>query len=157
MPHLHRCQTHCNGQVVAAGQRGDLANTSEAGSHDNGLVVVLLVVVVDGANALDTRVLFRSVVLLCLRLVPIKNTADKGRNEESASLGSGNGLGKRKHERQVAVDAVLALQNVRRLDTLPSRGNLDENALLFNANLLVKLEDRQPYCASHCVAQCSLR
>jgi hypothetical protein len=76
-------------------------------------------------------------------LVPIQDTADEGRNEESTGLSSSNGLDEREHEGQVAVDAVLGLQDVSGLDTLPGRGDLDENAVLGDTSLLVQLDDVQ--------------
>jgi hypothetical protein len=72
-------------------------------------------------------------------LVPIQDTADEGRDEESTGLSSSNGLDEREHEGQVAVDAVLGLQDVSGLDTLPGRGDLDENAVLGDTSLLVQL------------------
>jgi hypothetical protein len=45
----------------------------------------------------------------------------------------------REHKGQVAVDAVLRLQDLSGLDALPRRGNLDEDAVLGDANLLVEL------------------
>lgn len=128
-----------NGEVVAAGELGDLANVAEGGAHDNGLVVVLLVVVVDVDDGLDTGVVGGVVLLLGVGLVPVEDTADEGRDEVGTGLGGGNGLGKGEHEGQVAVDAVLALELVGGLDTLPGGSELDENALLVNAGLLVEL------------------
>jgi hypothetical protein len=72
-------------------------------------------------------------------LVPIQDTADEGRDEESTSLSSSNSLDEREHKSQVAVDAVLGLQDVSGLDTLPGRGDLDENAVLGDTSLLVQL------------------
>lgn len=100
---------------------------------------MLLVVVEDLLDALDTGVLLLGVLLLGRGLVPVEDTANKGRNEVGTGLGSGNGLDLGEHERQVAVDAVLGLQDLSSLDALPCRGELDENALLVNAGLLVEL------------------
>lgn len=131
--------THGNGQVVAASELGDLADAPERGTHDDGLVAVLLVVVVDAANRLDAGVLRGGVLLLGRGLVPVEDTADEGRDEVGAGLSGGNGLGEGEHEGQVAVDAVLGLQDLGSLDALPCRGDLDEDALLVNAGLLVEL------------------
>jgi hypothetical protein len=90
--HRRSGTTYGNGQVVASGELGDLADAPERGTHDNGLVVVLLVVVEDGLYALDTGVLLLGVLLLGRGLVPVENAADKGRDEEGASLGGGDGL-----------------------------------------------------------------
>ena len=112
-------KTYGDGEVVAASELSDLANVPEGGAHDDGLVAVLLVVVEDGLDALDARVLGARVLLLGGRLVPVKDTANEGRDEESSGLSSGNGLHKRKHEGQVAVDSVLGLQDLGGLDALP--------------------------------------
>lgn len=72
-------------------------------------------------------------------LVPVKDTTDEGGDEEGTSLGSGNGLGEGEHESEVAVDAVLRLQNVGGLDTLVGRSDLDQDAGLVNTGLLVEL------------------
>lgn len=70
--------TYGNGEVVAASKLSDLANVTERGTHDNGVVAKLLVVVEDGLDTLDTRVLLLGVVLLVVGLVPVKDTADEG-------------------------------------------------------------------------------
>lgn len=90
-------------------------------------------------DALDAGVLSGGVLLLGRGLVPVENAADEGRDEESACLSSGDGLDLREHEGQVAVDAVLGLQDLGGLDALPCRCYLDENAVLGNADLLVEL------------------
>lgn len=99
--------TYRDGQVVAAGQLGDLTGVPERGTHDDGLVAVLLVVVVDVLHRLDTGVLLRGVVLLGGVLVPVQDAADEGGDEEGPGLGGGDGLDDGEHEGQVAVDAVL--------------------------------------------------
>ena len=50
-------------------------------------------------------------------------------------------LDEREDEGQVGVDAVLRLQDLGGLDALPSRGNLDEDALLGYTDFLVELDD----------------
>ena len=102
---------------------------------------MLLVVVEDVLDRLDTGVLVGSVLLLRRCLEPVKNTADEGRNEESASLGGGNGLDLREEEGQVAVDLVLLLEDLGGLDALVCGCNLDENAGLVNALLFVQLRN----------------
>lgn len=72
--------TNGNGEVVAASKLSDLADAPERGTHDNGLVAVLLVVVENSLHALDTWVLLLLVLLLSRGLVPVKNTANKGRD-----------------------------------------------------------------------------
>lgn len=76
-------------------------------------------------------------------LVPVEDAADKGADEKSVSLGGSDGLDQAEHEGEVAVDAVVALQDLGGLDTLPGRGDLDENAVLGDALSLVELDDVQ--------------
>jgi hypothetical protein len=131
--------TYGDGQVITASKLGNLTDASERRAHDDRLVAKLLVVVENVLDALDAGILGRRVLLLGRGLEPVKNAANKGRDEVGTGLGGGDGLGEREHERQVGVDAVLRLQDLRRLDALPGRGNLDENAVLLNADLLVEL------------------
>lgn len=98
-----------NREVITSRKLGDFSLISETGAHYNGLVPVFLVVVENGLHALDTRVLLRGIVLLVGSLVPVENPAHKWRDEVGTSFSSGNGLRKRKHECQVAIDSVLAL------------------------------------------------
>lgn len=122
---VRRGDAYGDGQVVTASELGDLANVSERSTHDDGVVTVLLVVVEDGLDGLDTRVLLLGVVLLRRGLVPVEDTADEGGDQESTGLSGGDGLGEREHKSQVAVDAVVPLQDLGGLDTLPCRGNLN--------------------------------
>jgi hypothetical protein len=46
-------QLGSDGEQVAAGELGDLADVAEARAHDDGLVAELLVVVVDRGDGLD--------------------------------------------------------------------------------------------------------
>lgn len=130
-----------NGEIVAAGELGDFADAAEGGAHDNGVVAVLLVVVEDGLDALDTGILLGRVLLLGGGLVPVEDATDKGRDEEDAGLGAGNGLDLGEKEGQVAVDLVLGLEDVGGLDALVGRGNLDEDTALVDAEILVELRD----------------
>lgn len=131
--------TYRDGQVVATSKLSDLASVSERGAHDDGVVTVLLVVVEDGLDGLNTRVLLLRVFLLGRSLEPVKNAADEGRDEVGTGLGSTNSLDKREHEGEVGVDAVVALENLSSLDALPSGGDLDQNAILGNTLFTVKL------------------
>lgn len=140
----HAAWTYRDGQVVATGQLGDLADVPERGAHDDGLVAELLVVVEDALHALDAGVLVRRVLLLRRRLVPVEDTADEGGDEVRVGLGGGGGLDQREHEREVAVDAVLLLENLGCLDALPRGSNLDQDAVLRDAFLLVQLPAGQP-------------
>jgi hypothetical protein len=60
-------------QVVTSGQSGDLANVSERGAHDDRLVSVLLVVVEDLLDRLDSWVGLRVVLLSSRLLVPVED------------------------------------------------------------------------------------
>lgn len=51
--------------------------------------------------------------------VPIHDSTDKGRDEESTGFGGGNGLHEGEHECEVAVDTILGLEDMRRLDAFP--------------------------------------
>lgn len=128
-----------DGQVIATSKLSDLANVAERSAHNNGVVAELLVVVVDALDGGNTGVLLLGVVLLGVSLEPVEDTADEGRNEEGTGLGGGNGLHQAEHERQVAVDAVVALQDLGGLDTLPRGGDLNQDTLLGDALLLVEL------------------
>ncbi|KUI73533.1 hypothetical protein VM1G_11889 [Cytospora mali] len=102
-------QVGLGGIVVTAGKLGDLASVTEAGSHDNGLVAELLVVVVDVLDGLDTGVLLLGVLLLGVGLEPVKDTTDEGGDQEGTGLSGGDGLRLAEHKGQVGVDAVVAL------------------------------------------------
>jgi hypothetical protein len=128
-----------DGEVVAAGELGDLAGVAEGGAHDDGLVAELLVVVEDGLDGLDAGVLGGGVLLLVGGLVPVEDAADEGGDEEGAGLGGGDGLDLGEHEGQVGVDGVVALEDLGGLDALPGGGDLDEDALLADALGLVEL------------------
>lgn len=80
---------------------------------------MLLVVVVDGLHRLDTRVFLGGVVPLVGGLVPVEDAAHEGGDEESAGLGSRDGLHDGEHKSQVGVDVVLRLQDVSSLNALP--------------------------------------
>lgn len=132
-------KTYRDGQVVTASKLSDLASVAEGGTHDNGLVAKLLVVVEDGLDRRHTGIGLLGVLLLGGGLVPVEDTADKGGDEESIGLGGGNGLGQGEQQSQVAVDAVVALENLSGLDALPGGGNLDQDTVLGDALLLVEL------------------
>jgi len=130
-----------NCKEIAAGQSLDLSGVAERSTHDDGLVSVLLVVVVDLADGLNTGVIL---VLVSgsglVLLVPVQNTADEGRDEGDTSLSTSNSLAETKQECKVAVDLVVTLEFTGSLDTLPGGSDLDENAFLGDADGLVKLD-----------------
>lgn len=131
--------TYRDGQVVAASQLSDLASVPERCTHDNGIVAVLLVVVVDALDGLDTGVLLGGIFALVGGLEPVKDAADERRDEEGTGLGTGDGLNQREHQGQVAVDLVLRLEDVSGLDALPGGSDLDQDAVAGNADRLVHL------------------
>lgn len=129
-----------NGEEVTAGKSLDLASVTERGTHDDGLVSVLLVVGVDAADGLDSWVGLGGVLLSSVLLVPVEDTADEGGDEGDLGLGGSNSLGKAEEEGEVAVDTLL-LEDLGGLDTLPGGGDLDEDTVLVNANVLVELDE----------------
>ena len=131
--------TYRDGQVVAASELSNLASVPEGRAHDNGLVPVLLVVVEDGLDGRHAGVVLLGVLLLLVGLEPVEDAADEGRDEEGAGLGGRDGLDEREHEGEVAVDAVIALEDLGGLDALPGGGDLDKDAVLGDALLLVEL------------------
>ena len=114
---------------------------TERGTHNDGLVSVLLVVVVDRADRLNTRVLL---VLVSgsglVLLVPVQDAADEGRDESNTSLGTSNSLAETEQEGEVAVDLVVTLEFTGSLDTLPGGGDLDQDAFLGDSDGLVELD-----------------
>ena len=65
-------------------------------------------------------------------------TADEGRDESHASLSASDRLSEAEEEGEVAVDAIITLELAGSLDALPRRGDLDEDALLLDADRLVE-------------------
>jgi len=62
-----------DGEVVTTGELGDFADVSERSTHDNGVVTVLLVVVEDLLDRLDSWVGLGSVLLAGRLLVPVED------------------------------------------------------------------------------------
>lgn len=131
--------THRNGHVIAASQLSDLSCRTEARSHDNGLDVVLLVVVEDRLNTQNARVLGAGVLSLVRGFVEVEDTSNEWRDQKGLGLASSNGLWQGEEEGKVAVDLVLGLQLVDSLNALWCAGNLDEDAFLVDAVTLVQL------------------
>ncbi len=67
--------------------------------------------------------------------------ANEGRDESDTRLGSSNSLSEAEEKGEVGVDAVIALELARGLNTLPSRRDLDKDALLLHANRLVESDE----------------
>ena len=68
-------------------------------------------------------------------------TADEGRDEGDTRLCARDGLGEAEEKGEVAVDAVIALELAGSLDTLPGGRNLDEDALLLDADGVVERDE----------------
>ena len=111
--------TYWNREVVTASQFSELTHVPERGTHDDRLIAELLVIIEDCLNRLNTRVLLGTEVLFHSSLVPVQNTGDEGGDEKGTSLGSSNGLDNGEHKGQVAIDAMLLLQDLGGLDTFP--------------------------------------
>lgn len=105
---------------------------------------MFLVVIVDALDRFDTGIFLGSEIALVRILVPIEDTANKGRDQESASLGRSDGLDEREHEGQVAVDSVLGLEDMSSLDAFPCGGDLNENSVLGDTDRFVKLVEKIP-------------
>lgn len=72
--------------------------------------------------------------------------ANERRHQGHTSLGTCNGLNESKHEGQVAVDTVLLLELASGLDSLPRRGDLDEDPVSVDANRLVQSNQFSSLC-----------
>jgi hypothetical protein len=72
--------------------------------------------------------------------VPVHDATNKGRNQSASRLGTSNGLRHGENQSQVTGDSLL-FENLSGLDSLPSGGNLDEDAGLVDTDLLVKLDN----------------
>lgn len=135
-----------NRKSVAAGQLNDFVDVSKGGTHDNGVVSVFFVVVVDFRHRDHTGIGCRLeswkvfVFGQFFFFVVIHDASDKGRNKGDAHLGAGNGLGQAKNECQVAGDS-LCFQDLGGLNALPGGGNLDEDAGLVDSLFLVELDE----------------
>lgn len=135
-------------RISHADRRGSTGtHVTERGSHDDGPVSVLLVVVVNLADGLNTRVLFILVSGSGLvLLVPVQNTANEGRDEGDIGLSTSDSLAETEQKSEVAVNLFFALEFTGSLDTLPAGSDLDENAFLGDANGLVELDQVPGLC-----------
>lgn len=124
---------------------------TERSTHDDSPVSVLLVVIEDLADGLNTRILL---VLVSgsglVLLVPVQNTADEGRDEGDTGLSTSHSLAKAEQESEIAVDLVVAFEFTASLDTLPGGSDLDENAFLADADGLVELDQVSGLCRGTC-------
>lgn len=120
---------------------------------------MLLVVVEDLLDGLNTRVRIALVVfsgallvpiedLVCVHETPILNpserktyTTNEGRDEGDACLGASDSLFEAKEQSQVAVDTLVTLELASSLDALPGGGDLDQDAILLDANRVVERDE----------------
>ena len=65
-------------------------------------------------------------------------TTNKRRNERHASLGASNSLTETEEKREVAVNAVVPFEFTGGLDTLPRRGDLDEDTVFLDTDEFVQ-------------------
>jgi len=116
---------------------GVSTHIAERGTHDNGFIAVLLVIIENHLNRLNTRIFIAFIGLSCSLLVPIKNlfgmevhlisrpnkmhthTANEGRDQSNTSLSASNSLTETKKESKVAMNIFIPLQFTSGLDTLP--------------------------------------
>ncbi len=132
-------QGRANGQTVAACQLQDLAGIAEAGAHDHGRVVVLLVVVVDGGNGDHARIFAGSVITVVLGFVPVEDAAHERGDQEGAGFGTGAGLGEGEQQGQVALDT-LFLQHLGGTDPFPGGSQFDQDAVVADAGFVVETD-----------------
>ena len=105
-----RQQLRRDGEQIATCQCGDLPNVAKARTHHLSSHAMLLVVVVNMANALHTWIVHTSTFCLVPRrtrglFVPVVNTPHKRGNEFHPRLRTRHGLGKRKQQSEVGVNA----------------------------------------------------
>lgn len=116
-------------------QRTDI---TERGTHDNGLIAMLLIVVKDLGDRLDTRVLVTLIILACRLLVPIKDLvvgpdqqtyirpkllrtypSDEWRDKGNTGLSTSHSLTEAEEKGKITVDTVFTFEFAGGLDTLP--------------------------------------
>jgi hypothetical protein len=131
--------TNRNSQIITPRQLGNLPNIPKARTHDNSLIAILLIIIKDSLHTCNTRIVLRAVRLARAGLVPIQDAADEGRDQEGAGLGGRDSLYFAEHQCQIAVYAVIALQDACGLDSFPGRGDLDQDAGFVDADVFVEL------------------
>ncbi len=96
-------QCRCDGQTVAACQFQNFADVTEACAHNHGFITVLFVVLVDFRYRNHAWIFCRSVLFLIgIRFVPVKNTANKRRDQEHARFRTSTSLSEGAIERKLS-------------------------------------------------------
>ena len=129
-----------DGQQIAAGEFLDFTDVTETSTHDLGRVAEFFVIGINLLHGNHAGIFGGRKILFLLRLIPVHDAADERRNQLHLRLGARDGLREREKQGEVAVDAV-ALENFRRADAFPRRGDLDEDAFAPDAVLRVKLDE----------------
>ena len=102
---------------------------------------MLLVVVEDLLNGLDSRVsLTRVILVLVVSLVPVQDSTNEGGDQGDLGLSTSDGLAETEQEGKVAVDVLLLLEVSSGLDTSVGRSNLDKNSVLVDTDGLVECD-----------------
>ena len=129
-----------DGEQIASGQFRDLVEVAETGPHHLGAVAEGLEVVEDAGHGDHTRI-FRTRIGITtgFRLEPIENATDERGDQGDSCLRAGHGLTEAEQQSEVAVNAVF-LKHLGSLDALPSGGDLDQNALVADAGVVVETD-----------------
>mmetsp|Transcript_16341 Transcript_16341/g.22907 ORF Transcript_16341/g.22907 Transcript_16341/m.22907 type:complete len:343 (+) Transcript_16341:131-1159(+) len=139
-------------QFIASCKLNDLALVTEGSTHYNSFVAKFLVIVVDLGNGLHTRIIFSVFVFLTsLSLVPVHNTAHKGRDQGCADFCTGDRLSHAKQQSHVDVDALL-FEYLCSLNALPRAGDLDQHLLCRVYSAVFVHLDEGPSLSNSCLA-----
>ena len=137
-------QCRSDGQTVATCQFQNFADVTEACAHNHGFITVLFVVLVDFRYRNHARIFCRSVLfLITIRFVPVKNTANKWRDQEHACFRTSTSLSEGEQQCQVTVNTFF-FQLFCSTDTLPGRSQFDQNTIVANPCIVVEFD--QAFC-----------
>ena len=102
-----------------------------------------LIVVVNTGDREDARIFLSGVILPRVFFVPVENAANEGRDQRDLGFSASNGLMHPKKERQIAVNAFL-FERFSSTDPFPGRGDLDQDALPWDALAFILRNDFSP-------------
>lgn len=112
---------------------------SERCPHDDSFIAMLLVIVVNFLNGLDTWIVVALVGFSRqVFLVPVQDATDKGGDKSDTGLGTSDGLSETEEQGEVAVDTFVAFELFGGLDAFPGGGYFDEYAIFFDADRVVE-------------------